>query len=125
MFHQLSIALRISLLAGFCLLSVVTLLVATSLHQTKKTSERVWTDSNTMLNDAARKDLSSLGEAQVATIQLLLADTYRYGQGLVRELQLLHELGSEAVLEAEPLRQRMTHRVRMPWWPSPICWAST
>lgn len=110
MFHRLSISLRITLLAGFCLLFIVTLLVGTSLHQSQSSSDQAWTASSAMLDQAARKELSSLGETQAVTIQRLLADTYRYGQGMQRELQLLQELGT--ILKPEQLRERMTLLVR-------------
>lgn len=108
-----SINQRITLLAGCCLLAVVTLLVGTSLYRMQRSSESVWVDSNQMLNDSARQALSALGESQVLNIQRLFADAYRYGQGVVRELQLLQDLGAQAAnLPPEQLRLKLLDRTR-------------
>ena len=105
MFIPLSITRRITLLAGCCLLAVVTLLMGTSLYQMQRSSEGVWVGSNQMLNASARQALSALGESQVLNVQRLFADAYRHGQGIARELNLLHELGGQATgLPPEHLR---------------------
>lgn len=112
MFSHLSITRRITLLAGFCLLAIVTLLVSTSLLQMQRSSERVWVDSSQMLNHSARQELSVLGESQALKIQRLFADAYRHGLGIVRELQLIHALGQQAKLPPEQLRLTLIERTR-------------
>ncbi|WP_157466010.1 hypothetical protein, partial [Colwellia sp. TT2012] len=52
--RQLSIQWKITLLAGLCLLGIVTLLVGLSLYRMDQSSQRVQASSTEMLNVAAQ-----------------------------------------------------------------------
>ena len=63
-FSRLSIQWKITLLAGLCLLVIVTLLVATSLYQARSSAERVKQSSSQMLEQAAQLRMQARAEAQ-------------------------------------------------------------
>jgi len=63
-FSRLSIQWKITLLAGLCLLVIVTLLVATSLYQARNSAELVKHSSSQMLEQAAQLRMQARAEAQ-------------------------------------------------------------
>ena len=69
MLSRLSIQWKITLLAGLCLLAIVTLLVGASLYQSTHSAALVKTSSSSMLEDSARLLMAARGELQVTRIQ--------------------------------------------------------
>lgn len=65
-FNRISIQWKITLLAGLCLLVIVTLLVGASLYQSQKSSEVFKHASSQMLEEAARAGEAGQGFAVVA-----------------------------------------------------------
>ena len=69
MLSRLSIQWKITLLAGLCLLAIVTLLVGASLYQSTHSAALVKTSSSSMLEDSARLRMAARGELQGIRIQ--------------------------------------------------------
>ncbi|GLK88989.1 chemotaxis transducer [Pseudomonas turukhanskensis] len=89
MFSRLSIQWKITLLAGLCLLIIVTLLVGTSLYQSKSTADVVKASSTAMLQESAQKRMAARGETQSLRIQRYFMDAYQYGNGFTRQVKML------------------------------------
>ena len=81
MLNRLSIQNKIALLAGLCLLAIVTLLVSASIYQSKRSAELVKTSSTQMLDLSARQNMQSIGKLQATRIQRYFMDNYQYGMG--------------------------------------------
>ena len=88
-FSRLSIQWKITLLAGLCLLVIVTLLVATSLYQARSSAEMVKQSSSQMLEQAAQLRMQARAEAQALEIQRYFMDAYQYGKGFSRQVLFL------------------------------------
>ena len=77
-FSRLSIQWKITLLAGLCLLVIVSLLVATSLYQARNSAELVKSSSTQMLEQAAQLRMQARAEAQALEIKAYFVDAYQY-----------------------------------------------
>ncbi|CAD5109407.1 methyl-accepting chemotaxis protein [Zestomonas carbonaria] len=110
--NRLSIQWKISLLAGLCLLAIVTLLVAASLYQSKRSAELVKASSSQMLEEAARQRMQARGETQALRIQRYFMDAYQYGKGFSRQVLFLREQAEKRFLDAYDLREDLTRQVR-------------
>ena len=111
---RLSIAWKISLLGGLCLLLVLALQLGASLYQSQRSVELVKTASTRMLDEAARQRLAAYGEVQTLKIQRLFMDSYQYGRGLTGQILAMREQaqarpGSSAELRADLIQQ--VHRM--------------
>ena len=89
MLSRLSIQWKITLLAGLCLLVIVTLLVGTSLYQSQRTADVVKASSTGMLEEAAQKRMAARGETQALRIQRYFGDVYQYANGFNRQVKML------------------------------------
>ncbi|MBV4534922.1 methyl-accepting chemotaxis protein [Pseudomonas urmiensis] len=98
--RRLSIQWKITLLAGLCLLVIVALLVATSLTQARRSAAQVFTANTELLDHSARLRLQAHAETQALRIQRYFMDTYQYGNGFARLVQVLKQRG-DADLRAE------------------------
>ena len=67
--RQLSIQWKITLLAGLCLLGIVTLLVGLSLYRMEQSSTQVKASSMQMLDEAAQARIEAQGEGQALGIR--------------------------------------------------------
>nr|WP_010483886.1 methyl-accepting chemotaxis protein [Pseudomonas sp. S9] len=112
MFNRLSIQLKITLLAGLCLVAIVTLLVGASLYQAKQSADLVSSSSSEMLKDSAELRLKSRGELQAIRIQRYFMDSYQYGKGFSRQILFLREQAEKRFLDAFDLREDLTRQVR-------------
>ena len=110
--RQLSIQWKITLLAGLCLLGVVTLLVGLSLYRMEHNSELVKASSMTMLNHAAQARIESQGEVQALEIRQQFMDAYQYGHGFSRQVLFLREQAEKRFLDAFDLREDLTRQVK-------------
>lgn len=79
--RQLSIQWKITLLAGLCLLGIVTLLVGLSLYRMAQSSQQVKASSMQMLDEAAQARIEAQGEVQALGIRRQFMDAYQYGHG--------------------------------------------
>jgi methyl-accepting chemotaxis protein len=111
-FSRLSIQWKITLLAGLCLLAIVTLLVGASLYQSTRSAEFVRASSSDMLADSAKLRLQARGELQAIRIQRYFMDTYQYGKGFSRQILFLREQAEKRFLDAFDLREDLTRQVR-------------
>ena len=112
MLSRLSIQWKITLLAGLCLLAIVTLLVGASLYQSTHSAALVKTSSSSMLEDSARLRMAARGELQGIRIQRYFMDAYQYGKGFSRQVLFLKEQAEKRFLDAFDLREDLTRQVR-------------
>ncbi|ARU88387.1 chemotaxis protein [Pseudomonas sp. M30-35] len=112
MLNRLSIQLKITLLAGLCLVAIVTLLVGASLYQAKQSANLVSASSSEMLKESAELRLKSRGELQAIRIQRYFMDSYQYGKGFSRQILFLREQAEKRFLDAFDLREDLTRQVR-------------
>ena len=112
LFSRLSIQWKITLLAGLCLLAIVTLLVGASLYQSTRSAELVRTSSSSMLADSAKLRLQARGELQAIRIQRYFMDAYQYGKGFSRQILFLRDQAEKRFLDAFDLREDLTRQVR-------------
>ncbi|MBP8184270.1 MAG: methyl-accepting chemotaxis protein [Pseudomonas sp.] len=112
LFNRLSIQWKITLLAGLCLLTIVTLLVGASLYQAQKTSNVVKQASSQMLEEAARERLQARAQAQALLVQRHFMAAYEYGKGFSRQVIFLREQAEKRFIDAFDLREDMTRQVR-------------
>ena len=110
--RQLSIQWKITLLAGLCLLGVVTLLVGLSLYRMDHTADLVEASSSQMLNDSAQARIEAQGEAQALAISRQFMDAYQYGNGFARQVLFLREQSEKRFLDAFDLREDLTRQVK-------------
>nr|WP_068827867.1 methyl-accepting chemotaxis protein [Pseudomonas sp. BMS12] len=112
MLSRLSIQWKITLLAGLCLLAIVTLLVGTSLYQSRNSAELVKASSSSMLEESARLRMAARGELQGIRIQRYFMDAYLYGKGFSRQVLFLKDQAEKRFLDAFDLREDMVRQVR-------------
>ncbi|XFE82568.1 methyl-accepting chemotaxis protein [Aquipseudomonas alcaligenes] len=112
MLSRLSIQWKITLLAGLCLLAIVTLLVGASLYQATRSAQLVRTASSGMLEESARLRMAARGELQAIRIQRYFMDAYQYGKGFSRQVLFLKDQAEKRFLDAFDLREDMTRQVR-------------
>ncbi|VVO38938.1 Methyl-accepting chemotaxis protein McpU [Pseudomonas fluorescens] len=110
--RQLSIQWKITLLAGLCLLGIVTLLVGLSLYRMEHNAELVKTSSMEMLNEAAQARIEAQGETQALGIRQQFMDAYQYGHGFSRQVLFLREQAEKRFLDAFDLREDLTRQVK-------------
>ncbi|TSC41115.1 methyl-accepting chemotaxis protein [Pseudomonas aeruginosa] len=110
--RRLSIQLKITLLAGLCLLGVVALLVGLSVYRMQHSSVLVKSASTQMLDESARLRLEARGELQALRIQRYFMDAFQYGKGFSRQILFLRDQAQKRFLDAYDLREDLTRQVR-------------
>ena len=110
--RQLSIQWKITLLAGLCLLGIVTLLVGLSLYRMAQSSELVKASSMEMLDEAAQARIEAQGDVQALGIRQQFMDAYQYGHGFSRQVLFLREQAEKRFLDAFDLREDLTRQVK-------------
>ena len=110
--RQLSIQWKITLLAGLCLLGIVTLLVGLSLYRMAQSSEQVKASSMQMLDEAAQARIEAQGEVQALGIRRQFMDAYQYGHGFARQVLFLREQAEKRFLDAFDTREDLTRQVK-------------
>ena len=110
--RSLSIQWKITLLAGLCLLAIVTLLVGASLYQSKQSAELVKDASANVLEESARLRMGARGELQGIRIQRYFMDAYQYGKGFSRQVLFLKDQAEKRFLDAFDLREDLTRQVQ-------------
>ena len=110
--RQLSIQWKITLLAGLCLLGIVTLLVGLSLYRMAQSSEQVKASSMHMLDAAAQARIEAQGEVQALGIRQQFMDAYQYGHGFSRQVLFLREQAEKRFLDAFDTREDLTRQVK-------------
>lgn len=112
MLSRLSIQWKITLLAGLCLLVIVTLLVGTSLYQSRDTANVVKASSMAMLEEAAQKRMAARGETQSLRIQRYFMDAYQYGNGFTRQVKMLLGQAKAHSLDAASVRADLAEQMK-------------
>ncbi|PLR62879.1 chemotaxis protein [Pseudomonas sp. QC2] len=110
--RQLSIQWKITLLAGLCLLGIVTLLVGLSLYRMAQSSQQVKASSMQMLDEAAQARIEAQGEVQALGIRRQFMDAYQYGHGFSRQVLFLREQAEKRFLDAFDTREDLTRQVK-------------
>ena len=110
--RQLSIQWKITLLAGLCLLGIVTLLVGLSLYRMEQSSQQVKASSMQMLDEAAQARIEAQGEVQALGIRQQFMDAYQYGHGFSRQVLFLREQAEKRFLDAFDTREDLTRQVK-------------
>jgi len=110
--NRLSIQWKITLLAGLCLLGIVTLLVGATLLQAQRSSELVRQSSTQMLEESARLHMQARAESQSLRVQGYFMDNYQYGKGFARQVLFLKDQAEKRFLDAFDLREDLTRQVR-------------
>ena len=110
--RQLSIQWKITLLAGLCLLGIVTLLVGLSLYRMEQSSTQVKASSMQMLDEAAQARIEAQGEGQALGIRRQFMDAYQYGHGFSRQVLFLREQAEKRFLDAFDTREDLTRQVK-------------
>jgi methyl-accepting chemotaxis protein len=111
-FSRLSIQWKITLLAGLCLLAIVTLLVGASQYQSSRSATLVKDASSAMLEESAKQRLKARADLQAIRIQRYFMDAYQYGKGFSRQILFLREQAKKRFLDAFDLREDLTRQVR-------------
>ena len=112
LFNRLSIQLRITLLAGLCLLLIVSLLVVASVTQASRNASLVSRSSTEMLQEAAQLRLTARGEAEALQVQRYFAEAYGYGEAVAREVLLLRQQADKRQASSAELRAELTAHIR-------------
>ncbi|WLH20368.1 methyl-accepting chemotaxis protein [Pseudomonas simiae] len=110
--RQLSIQWKITLLAGLCLLGIVTLLVGLSLYRMEQSSQQVKASSMQILDEAAQARIEAQGEVQALGIRRQFMDAYQYGHGFSRQVLFLREQAEKRFLDAFDTREDLTRQVK-------------
>ncbi|WP_339730872.1 methyl-accepting chemotaxis protein [uncultured Pseudomonas sp.] len=112
LFSRLSIQLKITLLAGLCLLAIVAVLVSASVIQASRSASLVKQASSAMLQESAQLRMSARGESQALQMQRYFMDAYQYGRGAVTQVLFIREQAEKRFLDAFDLREDLTRQVR-------------
>ena len=112
LFSRLSIQLKITLLAGLCLLAIVAVLVSASVIQASRSASLVKQASSAMLQESAQLRMSARGESQALQMQRYFMDAYQYGRGAATQVLFIREQAEKRFLDAFDLREDLTRQVR-------------
>jgi len=107
--RQISIQWKVTLLAGICLLGIVSLLVGLSLYGMERNSDFVKGSSSRMLNEAAELRIEAQGELQAIEIGRQFTEAYLYGNGFAQQVLLLREQAHKNALGAAQVREDLTN----------------
>ena len=112
LFSRLSIQLKITLLAGLCLLAIVAVLVSASVIQASSSADLVKQASSKMLQESAQLRMNARGESQALQIQRYFMDAYQYGRSATNQVLFIREQAEKRFLDAFDLREDLTRQVR-------------
>jgi len=112
LFSRLSIQLKITLLAGLCLLAIVAVLVSASVIQASRSASLVKQASTAMLQESAQLRMTARGESQALQMQRYFMDAYQYGRGAATQVLFIREQAEKRFLDAFDLREDLTRQVR-------------
>jgi methyl-accepting chemotaxis protein len=112
LFSRLSIQLKITLLAGLCLLAIVAVLVSASVIQASRSASLVKQASSSMLQESAQLRMSARGESQALQMQRYFMDAYQYGRGAASQVLFIREQAEKRFLDAFDLREDLVRQAR-------------
>lgn len=111
LFSRLSIQLKITLLAGLCLLAIVAVLVSASVIQASRSATLVKQASSSMLEESAQLRMTARGESQALLMQRYFMDAYQYGRGAATQVLFIREQAEKRFLDAFDLREDLNRQV--------------
>jgi methyl-accepting chemotaxis protein len=112
LFSRLSIQLKITLLAGLCLLAIVAVLVSASVIQASNSANLVKQASSKMLEESAQLRMSARGQSQALQMQRYFTDAYQYGRSASNQVLFIREQAEKRFLDAFDLREDLTQQIR-------------
>ncbi len=112
LFSRLSIQLKITLLAGLCLLTIVAVLVGASVLQASRSSSLVKQASSEMLEESAQLRMEARAQTQALMMQRYFMDAYQYGKGSAEQVLFIREQAQKRFLDAFDLREDLTRQIR-------------
>jgi methyl-accepting chemotaxis protein len=112
LFSRLSIQLKITLLAGLCLLAIVVVLVSASMIQASRKADLVKQASSKMLEDSVQLRMEARGESQALQMQRYFMDAYQYGRSAATQVLFIREQAEKRFLDAFDLREDLTRQIR-------------
>jgi len=112
LFNRLSIQLKITLLAGLCLLAIVAVLVSASVIQASRNASLVKQASSAMLKESAQQRMEARAESQALQMQRYFMDAYQYGRGAATQVLFIREQAEKRFLDAFDLREDLNRQVR-------------
>ena len=110
--NQLSIQLKVTLLAGLCLLVVVCVLTGASLYQSASQAEEVRQHSTASLTTSAKQRLNALGQVQALRIQRFFASTHQYGESIAEQVLYLREQAQKRFVDPFDTREDLVSKLR-------------
>ncbi len=111
MLSRLSIQLKLTALAGLCLLVIVSLLISASLYQSAKSAAVVRDMSASMLEASADARMQALAQAQAQGIRAEFMDNYAYARSLAEQVAMLREQFRQGDISAQTLRVTLASRL--------------
>ncbi|HEX5841426.1 MAG TPA: methyl-accepting chemotaxis protein [Pseudomonas sp.] len=112
LFNRLSIQLKITLLAGLCLLTIVAVLVSASVIQASRSADLVKKSSSSMLEQSAQLRMEARAESQALQMQRYFMDAYQYGRSAASQVLFIREQAEKRFLDAFDLREDLARQVR-------------
>jgi methyl-accepting chemotaxis protein len=109
---RLSIAWKITLLAGLCLVLSVALLIGATQMQARSSSQLVKERSTAMLSEAVRAQVAAHGENQAMVIQGRFMDAFHYVRSIVGQVVFIQEQSQRRMGSAFDLREDLVGQLR-------------
>ncbi|WXL23968.1 methyl-accepting chemotaxis protein [Ectopseudomonas mendocina] len=109
---SLSIQMKITLLAGLCLLAIVTVLEGLTVYQASKNSQLVLSSSSNMLTEAARARMHARAETETLKVQRFFMDAYQYASSTAAQIRLIREQANQHAYDPYSVREELNKRVK-------------
>ncbi|MCU1717023.1 methyl-accepting chemotaxis protein [Pseudomonas sp. 5P_3.1_Bac2] len=111
LFNRMSIQLKITLLAGLCLLAIVVVLEIASVIQSTRSARLVKQFSSDILEESAQQRMQARGESEALKMQRYFMDAYQYGRGTAAQVTLMREQAQKRFVDPFDLREDLTHHL--------------
>jgi methyl-accepting chemotaxis protein len=112
LFNRMSIQLKITLLAGLCLLAIVAVLEIASVIQTTRSARLVKQFSSNILQESAQERMQARGESEALKMQRYFMDAYQYGRGTAAQVMFVREQAQKRFVDPFDLREDLSRHIR-------------
>lgn len=109
---RLSIAWKITLLAGLCLVLIIALLVGATQMQARSSSQLVKERSSAMLAESVRAEVIAHGENQAMGIQRRFMEAFHYTRSVLRQVEFIQEQSRRRMGNAFEQREDLVSQLR-------------
>ncbi|KRW57985.1 chemotaxis protein [Pseudomonas sp. TTU2014-080ASC] len=109
---KLSIQMKITMLAGLCLLAIVTVLVGLAVFQASNSARLVQSASSQMLTEAAQARMRARAETETLKVQRFFMDAYQYGASTAAQVTFIREQAQKRLFNAFEVREDLSERIR-------------